>query len=1091
MWSKVQAAIAGFGAMSSSANQWFCRLPIHWLISFLSVVAGMLPGFAQITPDATLGAEQSLLQGALINGGAQRGANLFHSFLQFNVADGQRIDFANPVGVDRILTRVTGATRSQIFGTLGVLGNADLFLINPNGIVFGPNAQLDVSGSFVATTANSLLFDNGFGFSTTNPQAPPLLTIRVPIGLQYGTNAGAIAVQGSQLIVPPGQTMALVGGDVQLQNNAVVFVPDAHLELGGLSAAGVVGLETTSNGFQLQFPAGVARSQVSMSGGSVIQATSDNGGSVVVNANTFQVSEDSQILVLTLGAQNATQATRIDATDSVLITGQNSSVLTFVNGGSRGTGAPLAIKTRTLTLADGGQLGTITVGAGNAGALNIAASDAVILVGVGESNPNALTALASQSVGAGNGGNVTITTNKFILNQGAQLGALAFGSGQGGNVSITATDVAVEGGFLASVVGSDATGNGGNLAINTNSLRVTAEGQLGTNTDGPGAGGALTITARESVVFDGAGARENVGTGAFSRSGRGFVSPGLQVGNGGTIDITTPSLVVTNGALIDASAFKNGQSGDVALKVQNLSVLNGGQIGARTIGTANAGTVRIVATGAAILDGDIAGRPSGVVTNVEEGAIGNGGDIFVQSNSLQITNNAGLFANTRGQGDAGRIQVQAATNVRLATGGSILSTVEPTGIGNGQAILLQTPSLELTDNAQVSASTAGNGDAGQIQVIADRVSIDRGGQLLTTTTSQRNAGDIRLQVRDHLTLSDDNSGLFANTAVGSSGKGGTIFVNAGDLTLQDKARIAVDSQGTGSGGNIQLQTDALTLDRQAEILAETSSNTGGNITLDVRDILLLRRNSLISTTAGKAQGTGDGGNITINAGFIVAALSENSDITANAFAGRGGNIVINTQGIFGIQFRDRLTPLSDITASSELGLNGIVTINTLGLDPNRGTVELPTTFTTPPLTQGCYAPTYQTSRFVNIGRGGVPINPTAPLSADTIWEDLDLPLALEHRSQRAEPTKKATTPTQTPFSSGSPRTLEAQGWQVFPDGTILLTTQASTIKLPACHQATCNSMPQNAETGTSIVFPSVNFGLMGGQEPGCGENRRS
>lgn len=90
----------------------------------------------------------------LIEGGARRDSNLFHSFSEFNINNGQRVFFANPAGVDRILSRVTGNTQSNILGTLGVLGNADLFLLNPNGIVFGPNARLDVWGSFLATTAD-------------------------------------------------------------------------------------------------------------------------------------------------------------------------------------------------------------------------------------------------------------------------------------------------------------------------------------------------------------------------------------------------------------------------------------------------------------------------------------------------------------------------------------------------------------------------------------------------------------------------------------------------------------------------------------------------------------------------------------------------------------------------------------------------------------------------------------------------------------------------------------------------------------------------------------------------------------------------
>ena len=190
------------------------------------VLLGLMPGaaVAQITPDSSLGAENSVVDTNgnrdTINGGAIRDANLFHSFQEFNVEALREAYFTNPDGIANIFSRVTGSNLSDIQGVLGVLGNANLYLINPNGILFGENARLDVNGSFFATTADSVLFGNGFEFSAVNPDAPPLLTIDIPIGLRFRDNPQPIinvsVANNVGLEVNPGETLGLIGGDVIL-----------------------------------------------------------------------------------------------------------------------------------------------------------------------------------------------------------------------------------------------------------------------------------------------------------------------------------------------------------------------------------------------------------------------------------------------------------------------------------------------------------------------------------------------------------------------------------------------------------------------------------------------------------------------------------------------------------------------------------------------------------------------------------------------------------------------------------------------------------------------------------------------------------
>nr|WP_315897231.1 filamentous hemagglutinin N-terminal domain-containing protein [Coleofasciculus chthonoplastes] len=186
---------------------------------------------AQILPDHTLGAESSRITRVnevreLIEGGAIRGSNLFHSFEAFNVSEGQEAYFANPVGIESIFSRVTGNDPSAILGTLGINGGANLFFLNPNGIIFGENAQLDIRGSFVASTANRLVFDNGVEFSATNPESAPLLTINLTPGLQYGANpppqssierGKIITANATRLAV--GHNLTLAANDLDLRGN--------------------------------------------------------------------------------------------------------------------------------------------------------------------------------------------------------------------------------------------------------------------------------------------------------------------------------------------------------------------------------------------------------------------------------------------------------------------------------------------------------------------------------------------------------------------------------------------------------------------------------------------------------------------------------------------------------------------------------------------------------------------------------------------------------------------------------------------------------------------------------------------------------
>ena len=255
-----------------------CNVYIKQLscLTGLFLVPLCLPTNAQLIPDGSLKNETSQVNTSIdrniIEGGAIRDNNLFHSFQEFNVNLNQKVYFKNPDNITNILTRVTGSNASKIFGTLGVNGSANLFLINPNGIVFGENAKLDISGSFLGSTASSIIFDN-YNFNTLNPETPPLLKINLPLGLQFGSNPGNIEVRGTGhnlsaqpplflplqrtdrstgLRVNPGNTFALIGGNVSL-SGGVLTAETGRIELAAVKVDGVVGISNLAKGWEFDY----------------------------------------------------------------------------------------------------------------------------------------------------------------------------------------------------------------------------------------------------------------------------------------------------------------------------------------------------------------------------------------------------------------------------------------------------------------------------------------------------------------------------------------------------------------------------------------------------------------------------------------------------------------------------------------------------------------------------------------------------------------------------------------------------------------------------------------------------------------------
>ncbi len=299
------------------------------------------------------------------------------------------------------------------------------------------------------------------------------------------------------------------------------------------------------------------------------------------------------------------------------------------------------------------------------------------------------------------------------------------------------------------------------------------------------------------------------------------------------------------------------------------------------------------------------------------------------------------------------------------------------GTGNAGSITINTPRLSLQQGAFIQSSTLGDGDGGSITINASE-SVELSGSRLHTffgiqPSTIRSVGILRPEATRRIFR-------LPNQVNGASG---TVTVNAPRIRVTDGADISVGHDSVGNAGNLEINADSIFLDNQGQITANTASGNGGNIDFNLQKILQMRRGGLINT---EAKGTGNGGNININSP-VIAGL-ENSDIIANAFQGNGGKIDIITQGLFGLQFRDQLTPESDITASSQFGVSGTVEIKNFGIDPSSGLTELSVKLADSSDKIATACADTRGSSFVATGRGGIPQNPNQDIKSDRTWYDV-------------------------------------------------------------------------------------------------------
>ena len=566
----------------------------------VAVVCGITENaMAQVVPDNTLGTQVTQSGAVLgINNGTRSGNNLFHSFSQFSIPTGGSAVFNNALDVQNIFSRVTGSQFSNIDGILKSQGTANLFLMNPNGVVFGPNAQLQLGGSFLGTTATGIKFADALEFNVMNT-TPVLLSVNLPIGLQMGTNSGAIQVQGAGhklavivtptqafppftretnpagLTVQPGKTLALVGGGISIAGGQL-RADQGRVELGSVSA-GSVKLTPIASGFALSYEDIPSFQDIQLTQKALLDASESvgndgihlsgrliklSGGSAGLVQNTLSSSPGGQIVVKA--------SERVEITDTTDDKRFRSNLTTETT--AAGTSGDIKISTKELVFREGGQIVSRTFTAGDAGNILVNASDSIQVLGISTINPRFQSSIFANSGGSATGkaGNITLSTQKLIATGGAIISNASFSKGgAGGALVVNADLVDISGvdpifkGPTDLRFGSFSGGDGGSLTLNARRVIVRDGARMNGTTIGKGNAANLTINASESVD----------------------INAGIVTSSASFPDFRT--------ILVGYDSDPTGKAGTIAINTGRLTVRNNGKVTVQNSGPANAGKLQI------------------------------------------------------------------------------------------------------------------------------------------------------------------------------------------------------------------------------------------------------------------------------------------------------------------------------------------------------------------------------------------------------------------------------------------------------------------------------------------------------------------
>nr|WP_322714890.1 filamentous hemagglutinin N-terminal domain-containing protein [Nostoc sp. ChiSLP03a]MDZ8216174.1 filamentous hemagglutinin N-terminal domain-containing protein [Nostoc sp. ChiSLP03a] len=731
---------------------------------------------AQVIPDKMLPVNSIVrLQDntRVIDGGTIKDSNLFHSFEQFSIPTGSTVLFNNAQNIQNIFGRVTGSSVSNIDGLLKANGIANLFLINPNGIIFGKNARLDIGGSFFASTASAVKFADEFEFSATNPQATPLLTVSVPVGLQLGSNSGAIRVQGTGqgltapstlrspiirgstltgLSVQPGKTLGLLGGNVTLEG-ATLTAEGGRIELSSVDS-GMISLIPIVQGWTLGYEEVSSYKDIHLSQQTLVDTSGNNSGSIAIQGKLISLSDGSIILVQNQGSQPSggisVNASELLNLSGISPDGRFSSILRTESTAS-GSAGNIDISTKWMVIQQGAGISSRSYSSAKGGSININASDSIELLGFSPSNPFITSNITTSTLTSGKAGDITVSTGRLIAEDGGVIISLTRGIGAGGSVTLNATN-SVQ--LLNSVelVNSDreyvpsylaastfSTGDAGNLIINTSKMVVGDMATVNTSTIGSGSAGSVTINAFDLEI------RNRVSSSAIipdSDTQKLFGVPPVPSGSPGDVNINTGNLRITDGGQV--SVTNEGTSTDagrLTINARSITLNEKSSINAFTA-SGEGGDIFVNSSLLSLRNSTI---------NATAGTNGNGGNITINTDILTASNNSAITANAfLGRGGNIRIDtkglfVSPDTEITASSEQGINGTVEINVLDRNPSQTKVQPQTKAVAPEVVSVCQGHSGGVAStfVNTGAGGVAANSDNQLDNSSTWQRNSNSVQ------------------------------------------------------------------------------------------------------------------------------------------------------------------------------------------------------------------------------------------------------------------------------------------------------------------------------------------------------------